>query len=95
MSKKTKYCRLLEKFVNKSNKDLLEEVYGTNCKLEVRNIEYLLKAKTCLVEVKISLGEHFDDLSLDSDLIVRDMIKEAADAILPETKIMTVVSFDI
>jgi hypothetical protein len=32
---------------------------------------------------------------LDSDLIVRDMIKEAADAILPETKIMTIVSFDI
>jgi len=95
MSKKTKYCRLLEKFVNKSNKDLLEEVYGTNCKLEVRNIEYLLKDKTCLVEVKIFLGERFDDLSLDSDLIVRDMIKEAADAILPETKIMTIVSFDI
>lgn len=95
MSKKTKYCRLLEKFVNKSNKDLLEDIYGTNCKLEVRNIEYLLKDKTCLVEVKIFLGERFDDLSLDSDLIVRDMIKEAADAILPETKIMTIVSFDI
>jgi hypothetical protein len=95
MSKKTKYCRLLEKFVNKSNKDLLEDIYGTNCKLEVRNIEYLLKDKTCLVEVKIFLGERFDDLSLDSDLIVRDMIKEAADAILPETKIITIVSFDI
>lgn len=95
MSKKAKYCQLLEKFANKSNKDLLEDIYGKNCKLKVKNIDYLLKDKTCLVEVKIHLGDEFDDLSLDSELIIRDIIKDAADAILPETKIMTIVSFDI
>lgn len=95
MNKKTKYCRLIESYVNKSKKDLLETLFGKNYKFEIKNIDYLLRDKTCLVDVKICLGEEFDELSLSSDLIVRDIIKEAADAILPETKIMTIISFDI
>jgi hypothetical protein len=95
MSKKDKYCKLIEKYVNGSKKKLMEDIYGKNYKFEVKNLTYSIKNKTCLVEVKIRMGDEFDELSLDSESIINDFVRDAADAVFPKMQVATLVSFDI
>jgi hypothetical protein len=99
MTKKERFYKHIEIFVNETRKEPLELLFGTNAKLEIKNVDYSTTNKLIFMEVKLILGEDIDDFIkesiLASDDIIGKFIKDAMDYIIPDSKIALTITYDV
>lgn len=99
MTKKERFSRIIESFVNEQRKDSLELFFGTNSKLKIQNIDYSDRLKTIIIEAKVIFGGDFDESFTDFTYFFDEMlgvfIKDAVEYIEPNAKIALTISYDI
>lgn len=99
MTKKERFCRIIESFVNEERKELLDSLFGTNAKIKIQNIDYSTNKNLIFIEAKLILGEDvfniLDESITISDYVVGDFIKQSMDYILPDSEIALTLTYDI
>lgn len=99
MTKKERFCRIIESFVNEDRKELLVSLFGDNSKIKIQNIDYSTTKKLIFIEAKLILGEDvcniLDESITISDYVIGSFIKESMDYILPDTEIALTLTYDI
>ena len=95
MNNKDRFSRIIEKFVNESRTDIMNLVFGTGSKIKIRNIDYSTTTKSIYIDVVVIVGEEVDDLTIQSDDVVVDLIRQSMDYISFNEKLTVTVSYDV
>jgi predicted Co/Zn/Cd cation transporter (cation efflux family) len=95
VNNKDRFCRIIEKFVNESRTDTMNLIFGNGSKIKVKNIDYSTTTKSIYIDVVVIVGEEIDDLTIQSDDVVVDLIKQSIDYISFNEKLTITVSYDV
>jgi predicted Co/Zn/Cd cation transporter (cation efflux family) len=95
VNNKDRFSRIIEKFVNESRTDIMNLVFGTGSKIKIRNIDYSTTTKSIYIDVVVIVGEEVDDLTIQSDDVVVDLIRQSMDYISFNEKLTVTVSYDV
>jgi hypothetical protein len=94
MDNRRKIYRIIERHVNKKNKESLESFYGKNTKIKVKHINFGITSKSVIIDCVVKLGDEISEEILISDM-VDALVKEIAFFIYPDLKIYIQVTWDI
>lgn len=94
MDRKRKFCRLIEKYINKTKSDLITEAYGENTSIKIHNIIYSTSNPSILVEGVIILGDEINESVLDRS-IADYIIQESTSYFFSDIPIKVMVRWDV
>ncbi len=93
--KKRRFYRLLETYMNDSNKEKVELMYGKGSKIKVHNWTHNTKGDSFIFELIVVLGETINESVIDSSL-AEVLLEDALQYFYPEVnKISYIVRFDV
>ena len=95
LDKKRKFFRLLELYINESQKESVESMYGKNSKIKIHNWTYTVKGDKILFELVIILGDVINESVMDTGM-AEILLKDALVYFYPEIEnINCMVRFDV
>ena len=77
MKDKDRIIRILEHYINVLKKNEVHLMYGTNSRIQIKNLDYSITSKSLYIEAKIILGDIIDESVLDrslADLLIQDSL---------------------
>lgn len=77
MKDKDRIIRILEHYCNVLKKNEVELMYGSNSRIQIKNLDYSITSKSLYIEAKIVLGDIIDESVLDrslADLLIQDFL---------------------
>lgn len=77
MKDKDRIIRILEHYCNVLKKNEVELMYGSNSRIQIKNLDYSITSKSLYIEAKIVLGDIIDESVLDrslADLLIQDSL---------------------
>lgn len=94
MDRKRKFCRLIEKYINKSKIDLIEQAYGKNASIKIHNISYSITNPSVLVEAVIVLGDEINESVLDRS-VADYVVEESTSYFFSDLPIKVMIRWDV
>jgi hypothetical protein len=93
-SRKRKLANVYEKFLKNSYKKYVDQFFGENSNIEIRDLVFSPVKKVCLVDCVVHLGEDIDE-SYMNDEYVRHIIYKISEKVLHDYSINVMVTYDI
>jgi hypothetical protein len=93
MDKMKRFYRLIELYLNDSNRESIEGFYGKGTVVKIKSISYSKKINIALVDAVIVLGELINEEVLETAPIEL-LIKESVKFFYPEYNVNTLISWD-
>lgn len=94
-NKKKRFYRLLEEYINGSQKEAVELIYGKGSRIEVYNWIHNTKGDTFLFEIIVHLGNTISESVIDTEM-AEALLNEALQYFYPEvTNVKCMVRFEV
>lgn len=94
LTKKRRLANIYEKFLKNSHKKYVEEFFGPNSRIEIRDLIFSPVKKVCLVDCVVYLGNELNESYMD-DEYVRHIIYKISEKVLHEYSINVMVTYDV
>jgi hypothetical protein len=94
ISKKRRLANVYEKFLKNSHKKYVEQFFGPNSRIEIRDLIFSPVKRTCLVDCVVYLGDNLNETYMD-DEYVRSIIYKISEKILQNYTINVMITYDV
>jgi hypothetical protein len=93
MDNKRRIYRIIETYLNKIKKDVVEEFYGKNSRIKITNITFTVKNNSIVIESTVILGDIITEEILDTSL-AEILIQDIIQYIHPNSNVRITISWD-
>ena len=94
ITKKRRLANLYEKFLKNSHKKYVDQFFGPNSRIEIRDLIFSPVKKVCLVDCIVFLGDELNEVYMYDDY-VRHIIYKISEKVLNGYHINVMVSYDV
>lgn len=92
--RKRRVIRLIENYINDFQGKAVEEIYGKNSSIKIKDIRYSTTVKSIVIEAKVVLGDIINESVIDRSL-ADILIQDAIIYFYPEHSVKCYVNFDV
>lgn len=94
ITKKRRLMNLYEKFLKRSHKKYVDEFFGVNSRIEIRDLVFSPVKRSCLVDCIVYLGDQINQDHMN-DENVRFVIHKISEKILTDYSVNVMITYDV